>query len=144
MELLQSYLDWIAQHEWITTAVVVGSIATIVLSLIAVPVVARRLPADYFLEESPHTDAVRKSHPVAIFVFKISKNIIGGLLVIIGILFLLTPGQGLLTILIGLLVMDFPGKRRFELAIVRRKPVLRALNWLRQKSNIPPLELPTA
>ena len=51
------------------------------------------------------------------------------------------PGQGLLTILVGLLMLDIPGKRRLELAIVRRGPVLGSINKLRARFRRPPLRV---
>ena len=57
---------------------------------------------------------------------------------------LVLPGQGLLTILIGLAVMQFPGKFELERWLVTRKGVLEGINWLRQRSGRLPLEVKTA
>lgn len=71
------------------------------------------------------------------------KNLLGGLLILVGLVLSLpgVPGQGLLTILVGVLLMDIPGKRRFELAIVRRKTVLQNINRLRARFGRAPLEV---
>jgi hypothetical protein len=61
--------------------------------------------------------------------------------VISGIIMLVLPGQGILTIVIGLTLVDFPGKYRIESAIVRHATVRRAIDWIRQKANKPPLLL---
>ncbi|MEM1443565.1 MAG: hypothetical protein AAGF67_14565, partial [Verrucomicrobiota bacterium] len=66
----------------------------------------------------------------------------GGILLIGGILMLITPGQGVLTIMIGLLLMNFPGKRRFEIWLIRLKPLNRAIQWIRKRAGKRPLELP--
>ena len=71
----------------------------------------------------------------------IGKNLLGGLLVLSGIAMLVLPGQGLLTIAMGLLLMDFPGKHRLERRIVRTRPVLRSINWLRRKAHKNPLKI---
>ena len=55
---------------------------------------------------------------------------------------LVTPGQGVLTILVGLLFLDFPGKFALERRLVQMKPVLAAIVWVRTKAGRPPLELP--
>jgi hypothetical protein len=55
---------------------------------------------------------------------------------------LLLPGQGILTILIGLMLLDFPGKRRLERRLVQQPSVWRAINWMRAKAHQPALELP--
>jgi len=51
------------------------------------------------------------------------------------------PGQGILTILLGLIFLDIPGKRPLEARIIKRPAVLSAINNLRAKYSKPPLEL---
>jgi hypothetical protein len=74
---------------------------------------------------------------------RISKNILGALLAVLGIILALpgVPGQGLLTVLIGLVLLDLPGKRRLERQIVSRPRVLRAINRLRKRFGQAPLVL---
>jgi hypothetical protein len=55
---------------------------------------------------------------------------------------LFTPGQGIVTILIGLVLVDLPGKRALERWMVGRPRVLAAINRLRAKYGHPPLEDP--
>ena len=55
------------------------------------------------------------------------------LLVAAGLAMLFLPGQGLLTVLIGVSVMDFPGKRGLLQRLVRGPKVQRTLNWIRRK-----------
>ena len=62
------------------------------------------------------------------------KNILGILLLLVGIVLLFIPGQGLLTIFTGLMLINFPGKRRLELYIVRKNTILRAINWIRTRA----------
>jgi hypothetical protein len=52
---------------------------------------------------------------------------------------LLLPGQGLLTILIGITFTNFPGKYKLEQALARKHSILRAMNWIRRKAKHPPL-----
>jgi hypothetical protein len=70
------------------------------------------------------------------------KNAVGSVLVIAGILMLVLPGQGILTLFVGLTLVDFPGKRRLELWLIRKRPVLHAVGWIRSKSGRPALRLP--
>jgi hypothetical protein len=56
---------------------------------------------------------------------------------------LVVPGQGLLSIAVALIVLDFPGKFRLERWLATRPPVWRSLNWLRKRFDRPPLEIPT-
>ena len=63
-------------------------------------------------------------------------------LLLLGLVMLLTPGQGVLSILVGISLLDIPGKRRLELSIIRREPVHNSMNWIRAKAGRPPLLLP--
>jgi hypothetical protein len=67
--------------------------------------------------------------------------VLGVALVLVGIPLVPLPGQGILTIFAGLLLLEFPGKRRVEIALIRRPGVLRAVNWLRRRAHRPPLEI---
>ena len=72
------------------------------------------------------------------------KNIIGFSLIIGGLLMLVLPGQGLLTIVTGLLLINYPGKYKLEQKLVTIPSIFRALNWIRVKANKPPLKRKTA
>jgi hypothetical protein len=69
------------------------------------------------------------------------KNVVGIVLLMAGIVMLFTPGQGILTILLGLSFVDFPGKRGLERRIVGNPVVLDKINSLRARANRPPLEI---
>ncbi|MBK9529879.1 MAG: hypothetical protein IPO41_16555 [Acidobacteria bacterium] len=73
----------------------------------------------------------------------ILKNVLGVFLIGVGILLSLpgVPGQGVLTILLGLIMIDIPGKRPIEARIIKRPTVLAAANNLRARYGKPPLEL---
>lgn len=118
------------------------SFLTLIVSAIAVPIVIRRMPYDYFLENHVVADAIRQQHPVLRITFLVLKNLIGGILLVGGLLMLLTPGQGVLTMMIGLMLMNFPGKRRFEIWLVGLGPINRAIHWIRDRAGKRPLELP--
>lgn len=116
------------------------SLVTLVGALVAVPLVVSRLPADYF--SSPRRRPMRRGTGPWLLLVDVARNLLGGLLVMIGVVLLFTPGQGLVTILTGLMIMNFPGKYRLEQAIVSRESVFRALNWFRQRHGHPPFERP--
>jgi hypothetical protein len=54
---------------------------------------------------------------------------------------LVLPGQGVLTILAGITLLNYPGKRRLELWLVRRPAIHRAIDWIRRRAGRAPLEL---
>jgi hypothetical protein len=47
---------------------------------------------------------------------------------------LILPGQGIITIFIGLILVDFPGKKRLLFYILRNPLVLSTINWIRKKN----------
>jgi len=110
-------------------------------SLAAVTCILIKLPATYFADQ--HPPALAEQHPVIRWLGLIAKNLLGIVLVIIGILLSLPgiPGQGLLTIVIGLMLMNFPGKRRLEKKLVSQPSVLNAINGLRARFGKPPMVL---
>jgi hypothetical protein len=73
----------------------------------------------------------------------LGKNLGGALLVLVGAIMALPgiPGQGVLTMIIGVTILDFPGKRRLEVRLLRRPRILGGLNRLRARFGRPPLVL---
>ena len=134
-------MTWLEQ--WLPDILLWGTVIS-VLSLLAlvvtVPWVVSRLPVDYFSTRRRHP--LRGNDGVLDWVFSLLKNLLGAILVALGFILLFTPGQGILVALVGLLIMNFPGKYRLERALVARKSVLNGLNWLRHKQSLPPFEAP--
>lgn len=95
-------------------------------------------------DESRLINATRKRPHVMLINGSVSlvinslKIIIGVVLLLCGIAMLVLPGQGLLTILIGLSLIPFPGKKRLEQTILARKSVRYSLNWIRTKASKEP------
>lgn len=125
------YLWWLAAF----------SAVTFIASLLAVPFFAVRIPADYF--SAPRRKQTSRAWPPALrLTFLLCKNVGGILLFLAGTAMLFLPGQGLLTMLMGLVLMDFPGKFRLERHLVSRPPVFAAINWIRTRRGVPPLAPP--
>jgi UPF0716 family protein affecting phage T7 exclusion len=82
-------------------------------------------------------------HPAIRAAGIIGKNILGVLLVVVGILLSIpgVPGQGLLTILLGIMLLDFPGKRRLEQNLLSRPQILKTINRLRARFGKQALEI---
>ena len=118
------------------------SILTFVGSLIAVPWLLARLPADYFVAEKREPTLLRDAHPVLRPLLLVLKNLLGGAFVLGGIAMLVLPGQGILTILLGVSLLDFPGKYVLERRVFRRPVVHRAINWLRDRAGKEPMVVP--
>ena len=122
---MQELKSWLSDHLatigqfgglWVALGVV-----SLILTLLALPLIVLRLPADYFVQEKRVPVRRDSRHPVIVW---------------------LVPGQGLLTMLIGVLLTNFPGKFRLECALVRRPAVLRTLNRIRLRAGQEPLDPP--
>ena len=120
----------------LTVASVVGFIG----SLIAIPLILVRLPPDYFDTRVPR-HWMKDHHPVLRVIGLVAKNVIGAVFLLAGFAMLFLPGQGILTILIGVSLMDFPGKPRLEAKLIGQRTVLNAINAMRKKFDKPPLLL---
>jgi hypothetical protein len=101
-----------------------------------------KLPADHFAR-SHKTKFWSGPHPALRAAALVGKNILGVLLIALGVVLSLpgVPGQGLLTILLGIMLVNFPGRRRLELALLGRPEVSRSINKLRSRFGKPPLKL---
>lgn len=118
----------------------VASIFMFVGTLIAIPIILVRLPANYFDVRIPRP-WMEDHHPVLRVAGHLIKNMIGIVFLLAGLAMLVLPGQGILTILIGLSLVEFPGKRRLEAKLVGQATVLSTINKMRAKFDKPPLTL---
>lgn len=120
----------------LSVVVSVGGLAVVVFLLV-------RLPADYFCDSSSRDFWIDR-HPIIRRTGLIVKNVFGAVLVALGVLLSLPgiPGPGLLTILIGVMLLDFPGKRRVERWLIGLPTILRTTNRLRRRFGQPPLTCP--
>jgi hypothetical protein len=117
-------------------------LVTFSISLGIVSVIMVKIPADYFKEGHPRK--VLPNHPPVVRYLAIAgKNTLGVLLVALGVVMSLpgVPGQGILTILLGIMLLDFPGKQSLEHKLVSRPQVLKTINKLRGRFGKPELVL---
>ncbi|WP_438952218.1 hypothetical protein [Porticoccus sp.] len=131
----------LSEHQLLLTWLSIASLITFIASLLALPWMVAMIPEDYFLYRNRETTALKQRHPVIRFLLLVGKNLLGLVLLCGGFLMLFMPGQGLLTIAVGLLLLDYPGKYTLEKRIVSNSAVLKGLNWLRAKRNLPPLKM---
>jgi hypothetical protein len=82
-------------------------------------------------------------HPIIRGAGLVMKNLAGAIVVVLGIVMALpgVPGQGILTALIGLTLLNFPGKAKLERRLISRPSIFKAVNGLRARFHKPPLEL---
>ena len=139
-------MDWLLAtvQQYVSTEMLIWltalSMGFFVGTLIAIPFILVRLPADYFDIRVPRT-WMEDHHPVLRLFGHIVKNVVGAIFLFAGFLMLFLPGQGVLTMLIGISMLDFPGKRKIEATLIGQPTVLSVINGMRQKFNKPPLRL---
>ena len=124
----------------VAVALSLASLMMLVASLVLTPLMLVKIPANYFLlDKPPLLTRLRESRPGYRWVILL-KNLLGGICVVAGLLMLILPGQGLLTILAGVFLLDFHGKKELERKLVSRPRILKSVNWLRRRYGKPELE----
>ncbi|MEW6360801.1 MAG: hypothetical protein ACK42A_00970 [Pyrinomonadaceae bacterium] len=115
---------------------------SLLVSFASIALVMVKIPANYFSSHYER-DFLPGSPWIVRWGAVILKNILGIILILLGIILSLpgVPGQGILTILLGLIMLDIPGKRPIEARIIQRPAVLSAINRLRAKYGKEPLIL---
>ncbi len=109
------------------------SVVTFLGSLLAVPCLVYLMSPDYFIRHRLVVGERHRRHPLLAVLFFCLRNAAGGVLLVAGAAMLLLPGQGILTMLLGLSLMDFPGKHQLLERVVQNRKVQQSLNWIRRK-----------
>jgi hypothetical protein len=138
----RAVLDWIRSHQALSGWLFALSATMFVGGLVLMPILLARMRPDHFVHPEPPAGSWRGRHPVIRLSFLAVKNLLGLLLLLAGLAMLVLPGQGIITVLVAISLLNFPGKRRLELALIRKRPVLQAVNWIRARADRPPLVLP--
>jgi multisubunit Na+/H+ antiporter MnhG subunit len=138
-------MDWLADIwaslTWNKIFLGVGLfLGSLLFSFAAIGIVMVKIPENYFSSHYQQ-DFLPGSPWIVRWGAVIAKNIFGIILVVLGIILSLpgVPGQGILTILLGLIMLDIPGKRPLEARIIKRPTILSAVNDLRARYKKPPL-----
>nr|ALS88819.1 sodium:dicarboxylate symporter family [uncultured bacterium]ALS88839.1 sodium:dicarboxylate symporter family [uncultured bacterium] len=140
-------IEWITHLwtslTWQNALLGVGMfVVSFTVSLALVSFVLVKLPSNYF-----HSSHARQfwvgRHRAVRWSGLVLKNFAGLVLIVLGVIMSLpgVPGQGILTILLGLIMLDIPGKRPLETRLVKQPKVLQSINRLRERFDKPPLIL---
>lgn len=130
-------LAWLMQPS-VLAAATAASLALFVASLILLPRALCALPEDWLLQPPPDPAAERerwRRHPWRFLL----RNLMALLLILAGVAMLVLPGQGLLTILVGVGVSDLPGRRRALRAVAFQRGVLAVIDAVRRRGGQRPL-----
>jgi hypothetical protein len=135
-------LSWVREYQDLLQWLGGLSLLMFVATLIAFPLVIIYLPEDYFVRHERDPAHQKRRHPAVWLTLTILKNGFGWVLILAGIAMLVLPGQGVLSILIGATLANFPGKYLLERRLVSRPAVSRSLNRIRARAGKPPLDIP--
>ena len=144
MNSINALILWFSNHPGVLIGLGASSILIFIISILGISWFVAQIPEDYFLSSKRKPSTWQEHKPVLRLMILFGKNIIGFSLIIGGLLMLVLPGQGLLTIVTGLLLINYPGKYKLEQKLVTIPSIFRALNWIRVKANKPPLKRKTA
>ena len=139
METWSALNHWFSAHETLLFWVGIGSALMLIGSIAALPWLVGRIPVDYFNHHHAPVAPPLQGHPMLRFTIHLLRNLVGIVLIIAGFLMLFLPGQGLLTLLLGIMMCHFPGKYRLEQWFIHQPGILKGLNWFRQRGGHPPL-----
>ena len=140
MNSINSLILWFSDHPGVLIGLGASSILIFIISILGISWFVAQIPEDYFLSSKRKPSKWQEQKPILRLAVLFGKNIIGVSLIIGGLLMLVLPGQGLLTIVTGLLLINYPGKYKLEQKLVAMPSIFRALNWIRVKANKPPLK----
>ena len=122
--------------HWVIVSIL--SAISLVASLVGCAIVIAHLPCDYFTATKRMS---RIRQPVLRVGLAVLKNLFAVLLILVGIAQLVLPGQGILTLLMGLVISDIPGKRRLERRLIRLPAILASANAIRARFKREPFVL---
>lgn len=135
--------DWLPELTWRNVGLGVLVVAvTFVVATGVVSFVVVKLPATYFHPDHDR-EILKGKNPAIRWAGIIGKNLGGVLLIVLGVVMSMPgiPGPGLVTILFGVMLVDFPGKRTLEHKIVSRPSVQKTINNLRKRFGKKPIKL---
>ena len=143
MSISEKIISWSSMNSDLLFLLGSLSIFILIISVFMMVLIISFLPEDYFKSENRNLiSSVQNSrYPLLKLLVLITKNFFGVLLLLSGVLMLVLPGQGILTIITGLVFMDYPGKYKFERKLLRQKGVINSINWIRSRLSKPSLKV---
>ncbi|MCD6150532.1 MAG: hypothetical protein J7J70_02600 [Deltaproteobacteria bacterium] len=129
-------MTWFEAHESLFWWLTISSALAFIGTLIVVPLLLIRMPADYFTRQRPYYHG---RHPIIHWIILISKNLFGIIFLLAGIVMLFLPGQGIITIMLAISLLNFPEKRYLERQFISLPRVLSTINNIRRRADQPPL-----
>jgi hypothetical protein len=134
------YQRLVEAYSSLTLGMKIGLVAAIaLLTTAAGMLVIVQLPAEHFVSKPP-PDSWWRRHRIVRWLALGVKNALGLVVLPLGIFMMLplVPGPGLVFVVLGLSLLDFPGKRKLERRLLGRPSIMRFLNDMRANFGKPP------
>ena len=139
LHVFELIVAWLRSHQNSLGWAGLLSLIMMVATLLTVPLIIISLPPQYLNDKKDRLSEIQSPWR---WPYLVVKNIMGAVLLLAGVAMLILPGQGLLTLAIGLGLMNFPGKRSLIRRLIGRPRVLRTINRWRTRAHKEPLEEP--
>ena len=130
--------SWVAAHATTLGVAGLGTLVALALTVFVAPRLVARLPPDHFARPAEPAGALGPTRLAVLF----ARNAAGLAAVLIGLVMIVTPGPGIVMIVVGLSLAEFPGKHALMRRLASRPQVFAALNWLRRRHDRPPFVHP--
>ena len=138
-----SLFNWVDNYRVVIWWISALSAVIFIIFLFAIPIFIVKLPADFFIQQSlPTACPASQKHPLVRLIYLTAKNLIAVMIILAGIAMLFLPGQGVVTIIIGVSMLTIRGKRRLVLGLVCHRLIMQSLNRLRARFNKPAFLIP--
>lgn len=134
--MLEGILTFAERYAGLIAIVGAASVGIMMISVLITPWFVAQLPPDYFSRPPP------RAQPKSIrrLLLQLVRNGLGAILLAAGLLMIIIPGPGLITLILGLTVSDFSAKQRVIRHFLNRPGVMDSLNWMRRKYRRPPFQ----
>lgn len=133
LEVLQWLKEWGGWITGLSALMLLGSVWLVWWLIV-------RMPSDYFQRRNGNPLRDRSLTSLVLFIV---RNAMGVVLIVAGCAMLLLPGQGILTLLFGLSLTNFPYRRTLLQWLLRKQSLRRSINWIRLRADKPPLIVDT-
>jgi hypothetical protein len=133
--------QWISEHRALAWSVTGASAAIFIASLFIIPALIVRIEPDYYAHQQRPPSRWARSSAVVRMLVIIGRNLLGETLMIAGLAMHVLPGQGVLSSVVGFMLIDVPAKYRMEQWLLRRRMIHRPINWLRRRAGREPLKV---
>ncbi len=134
--------DMLYDDPALLRGLLVFTVVFFIVGIASVPWLVGKIPRGYFLREKRSMRASFAHYGWPYLVATVARNLLGLILLVAGFLMLFLPGQGLLTLFLALLLIDFPGKYQIERWLIKKPAVADGLNWLRRRHGHVDIDIP--